>query len=186
MINLGNDYDTILPLQAGEFVKLPAGGYVCIVTDAVASRSAAGTPLLIISLDIIEGEFKGYFRNANFPPKIFQSIFDKKGKISPYFKGMMKNFESSNAGFTVTNGYFDEKSLVNKIIGVVFGDVEREYNGKIYTDAKPVFTVSVDRIRSGDFKIPEIKKIDTSRSNIVPVNDDDFIGDSIPDTAVPF
>lgn len=185
MINLGNDYENVQPLQAGEFVKLPAGGYVCIVTDAVASRSAAGTPLLTISFDIVEGEFKGYFSNANFPPKIFQSVFDKKGKPSPYFKGLIKNFENSNAGFVVTNGYFDEKSLLNKFIGVVFGDVEREYNGKIYTDAKPVFTVSVDKIRSRDFKIPDVRKLKTSQPKTESI-DDDFVGDSIPDTAVPF
>ena len=185
MINLGNEYDSIQPLQPGESVRLPAGGYVCIVTNAVVGSSAAGSPLLTIYLDILEGDFKAHFQNAKFPPRIFQSIFDKNNKPSPYFKGLMKNFENSNSGFSVSNGYFDEKSLVNKKIGVIFGDVEREYNGKIYTDARPAYAVTVDKIHSNDFKIPDVKKVESTQYKPTAI-DDDFIGDTIPDSSVPF
>lgn len=191
MINLGNDYDKVKPLQQGEYVKLPAGGYVCIVTNAVAGKSKGGSDMLTLSIDIAEGDFKAYFKNSQFPPQIYQNIFDKNKNVSPYFKGLIKNFELSNPGFFVGNGFFDEKLLINKRIGVIFGEVERLYNGKIYVDAKPSFTVPVAKIYSGDFKIPEIKRVDKPPPQAQPANsqsftDDDFAGDEIPDDRVPF
>ena len=185
MINLGNDYDSISTLHAGEFAKLPAGGYVCIVKNAVVNSNKNNKPMLVLDFDIAEGEFKGLFQNAQYPPKLYQNIEDQNGKTSPFLKGVLTDFEESNSGLHIKGGMFDERSLINKFIGVIFGIEEREYNDKIYSDAKPFRTTTVAKIRSGDFKIPEPKKIDKPPSK--PSNDDDgFVTEEIPDESVPF
>ena len=55
------DAQAVLP---GEFAKLPAGGYVCGVVHAEITKSKAGNPMLVLYLDIVEGEFAKYFRDA--------------------------------------------------------------------------------------------------------------------------
>lgn len=186
MINLGDDFDKIQPLHAGEFSKLPAGGYVCITKHAEATFNRRNEPMLTLTLDIAEGDFKAFFKDSKYPPKLYQNIL-KDGKISPYFKGLLVDYENSNGGFVVKGTSFDEKLLINKFIGVVFGDEEREWQGKIYTDAKPKFTTSIAKIRADDFKIPELKKVDkTPNSSSDAKFDDEFDGNDIPDEKFPF
>lgn len=190
MIDLGNDFEQIQALHAGEFPKLPAGGYVCIVTNSTAGMSKKNAPMLTLDLDICEGPYKAYFKDNDRPPKIYQNIRDKFGKISPYFKGLLKDFEDSNPNFHISGGLFDERLLVNKKIGVIFGDEEREYNGKIYTDPKPQRTTNINKIRNGDFEIPPIKRVNNVEKpppkQDFTVNDNDFIGEEIDDSRLPF
>ena len=153
------DFDNTPSLQDGEFTKLPAGGYVCVITGADVTTAKTGTKQLVLTPEISEGEFAGYFKNAKFVPPYYKSIYTKDGKTSPYFKGLLKNFETSNSNFKAT-ATLDVYSLVGKKIGLVFRDEEREYNGNIYTDAKPIIATSVEKIRNGDFKIPPIKKLE--------------------------
>lgn len=183
-------YNEVQALQAGEFAKLPAGGYVCITKTAETSMSKENKPMLTLTFDIAEGNYKGTFKNAQYPPKLYQPIY-KDDKISPYFKGMLNNYEASNSALVINGDYFDEKQLVNKFIGVVFGEEEREWQGKIYTDTKPKFTTTVAKIRADDFKIPELKKVDkhpdTSATTLNETSfDDDFSGTEIKDENVPF
>lgn len=193
MIKL-NAYDEVQELQSGEFPRLPAGGYVCIVKDISLGKSKSGKDMLTFSFDIAEGKFVGLFKNNDNPPKFFQLIFSQDGKTNPYFKGLLKNFEESNSGFAVNSDAFDEKSLLNKKIGVIFGDEERLYNGKVYTDAKPQFTVTVEKIRKNDFKIPELKRIEkppdiSPPANVETVDDLKFLDDEEPiisDKQLPF
>ena len=180
MINLGSDYDKIPTWQEGTFPKLPAGGYVCIVKKVSVEDNKNNKPMLVLEIDILEGEFKGFFKNSQYPPKIFRNIFDKDNKISPFFKGLLANFGDSN-GFSVVGGMFDEKILLNKSIGVVFADEEYESNGIVKVRASPSFTTTVEIIRNGEFKVPQLKKLQKSK----PVEIDD-IDSAIPDESVPF
>lgn len=191
MINLGNDYENIPALHAGEFAKLPAGGYVCIVKNAVAGMSKKNKSTLKLVIDIAEGDFKGFFKdfpeNKEFLHTIYQLIEDQNGKAHPFLKGILTDFEESNAGLNIKGGMFDERSLINKFIGVIFGIEEREYNGEIRVEAKPQRTTTVAKIRSGDFKIPEPKEIDKPPSKpSSKFDDDDFVEGTIKDEDVPF
>lgn len=184
MINL-NGYEKVDALQEGEYKKLPAGGYVCIVTAASATSTKTGKPMLVISFDIAEGRYKNLFAGRDNKPTLYQLIFDKEGGISPYFKGMLTNFEKSNTGFKIPAGDFDEKELRGKYIGVLFGAEEfvtRE--GDIRVAVKPKFTLSVDKVRDNLFTVPALKRVQRRQtfSNI----DDDFAGNEISDEKLPF
>ena len=180
-------------LQDGEFIKLPAGGYVCIVTNASVEPSQKDGKLqLILTLDIAEGEFAQMFRNSNtYAPRYFKKLFADGNKPSPYFKGLITNFINSNANYKFDGGAFNERNLIGKKIGMIFRDEQREWEGKIYTNAKAFIAVSVDKIRSGDFTVPPMKTIEKTVSKVKESAaeksfDDEFTGKDIPDENVPF
>lgn len=171
-------------LQDGEFRKLPADGYVCMVTNASVEKSQKGTLQLVLTLDIAEGEYAQMFKDGNHAPRYFKAIYTKNSnKISPYFKGLITNFINSNTDFIFNGGKFNERSLIGKKIGMVFRDEQREWQGRIYTDAKPFFAINADKIRNGEFTVPPMKTVEIARDNSL---DDDFIGTAIPDEKVPF
>ena len=157
--------------------KLPLGAYVCKVKKAAVQANEYGEQLCIL-FDIVEGEFSGFFNedyknNTNenkkwkgvlrqFIPKDDGSEKDEWTKRS--FKGMTAAFEKSNPGF-VWN--WDENSLAGKMVGILFRNEEWEYEGKTGWTVKPYRAISVDKVRSEDFRLPNdkpLKKIEFSYS----------------------
>ena len=187
MINLGDDYANIKGLQEGEFERLPAGGYVCLVVYATLGKTKNDNPQLILTLDIAEGQYAGFYKNVdNYSPKHYQVIYDRNGKISPFFKGLLENFEKSNSDFKVVDRNFDERKLINKKIGVIFGEEEYLSNDVVKSTIKPVRTTTVENIREGKFKVPEPKKLPPSAKNTPSANKDNDFGADIDDEKLPF
>lgn len=54
-----NDYETTAIY--GDFKALPSGGYVCRIMGVEETKSQRNNDMLKISLDIFEGEYKGYY-----------------------------------------------------------------------------------------------------------------------------
>ena len=183
MINLGDDYANIKGLQEGEFERLPAGGYVCVVIFAQVSRTKNGIPQLILTLDIAEGTYAKFYEGVdNYSPKFYQVIYTRDNKISPFFKGLLENFEKSNSDFKVIGKIFDENNLHHKKIGVIFGEEEYLSNDVVKTTVKPVRITTVENIRAGKFKVPALKKI--KQTTYKDKDDDDF--NIISDEQIPF
>ncbi len=171
MIDL-KGYEETQAVLPGEFAKLPAGGYVCGVVHAEITKSKAGNPMLVLYLDIVEGEFAKYFRDAfdrvrNSRPDIKwdnsgiyrQLIFDKAGKVSSFFKGLLTCFERSNENFHFNPRTFDEQILRGRLVGFVFADEEyQKKDGSIGTRVFAKFPKTVDDIRNSNFTVPETKK----------------------------
>ena len=182
MIDLIGYEDTTATLP-GEFAKLPVGGYVCNVVNAEITKSKAGNPMLVLYLDIVEGEFTRHFRDAfdrvrGSRPDIKwdnsgiyrQLIFDKPEKdkdgrekpkkVSRFFKGLLTCFEHSNENFNFNPRTFDEQILRGKLIGFVFADEEYpKKDGSIGIRTVAKFPKTVEDIRSGNFTVPEMKKL---------------------------
>ena len=84
--------------------------------------------------------------------------------------GMFKHFtncvENSNAGYTWA---WDEKSLVGKFIGLVLGEEEYEKSdGSVGIRLYVKEVKTVQEIKDGNFKIPELKVLKNRPSE--PVN----------------
>ena len=89
------------------------------------------------------------------------------------FKGFTNAIENSNKGYKWN---FDEKSLVNKIVGVVIG--EEQYlnqKGQVRTRTYVSAVRSVDTIKKGEFTVPELKKLDATKVSSSQTKQDDFI-----------
>lgn len=156
----------------GGFERFPAGGYVCMIKKAWCETARNGSEMLVLALDVDEGEFRGYFNNQfnekrkNNPtakwPCMFYQFTLKDGQTNPFFKGMLKSIEESNAGYKWN---WDEMTLANKRIGMIFREEEFEANdGSIKTTVKPAFPRNVQRIRNG-VEVPEIKRLTNAQNN---------------------
>lgn len=157
--------------------KLPLGAYVCRVKQAVVDTTY-GEQLCIL-FDIVEGEYKDFFMSefrANtvenkkwkgtlkqWCPKDDGSEKDEWTKSA--FKGMVTSFEKSNPGYQWN---WDEASLVGKLIGVLFRNEEWEFNGKHGWAVRPFKALSVETVRSGDFKLPNDKPLKNKAAAFTP------------------
>ena len=150
----------------GEYEKLEAGGYICKIVSAKEEKSKSNKRMLVLALDILEGEKKDFFRNRfsenTSPDKkwpagaIYRQMLEGE-KAAGYLKGLMTSLEASNEGFKWD---WDEKKLANLKCGAIFGEEEYEkMDGSIGTSTKVKFIRTVKAIQEGNFKIPELKKL---------------------------
>lgn len=151
--------------------------------------------MLVIALDIAEGDYSKCFANSKYPPRLFKVVFDAEGNISPYFKRLLEYFEQSNIQFKIKRN-FEAKELLNLKIGVIFRAEEYlNNNNEIKIAVRPFSTTTTATIRKGDFKVPPLIKIQLvggaikekgDSSKKANVDDDDFKEVEIDDKQLPF
>lgn len=159
----------------GEVVRLPAGGYICKILNVKNEKSKTGKKMLSIALDICEGDYSKFFMNQ-FENRKKTSTPDKPAKypnnaVIRYvlegsywlerFKGLMTSIEKSNDNFNWLECNHDEKKIIGLHVGAIFGEEEYEkMDGSIGVSTKVVQIRSTEAIREGNYKVPEIKKIE--------------------------
>ena len=160
-----NNFENV-QATTGEFAKLSTGGYICRITladDIPFDASTNKGDYLKIEYDIAVGEFKDYYKEqyekfGNFWGGTFFRSY--KEKALGMFKHFIECVEKSNAGFVWT---WDEKTLMGKVVGLVLAEEEYENsNGEIKTRLYVSQVKTVEEIKNGDFKVPELKKIKKS------------------------
>ena len=163
-----NNYDNV----SVESKKLPAGGYICeIIACNENAKSKAGNDMMLIRLEIVEGEYKGYFAElwrekklaafpdeAKYPREGTDYIMyeDNEGNCNRKFKGFCTALEDSG------NIVWDRDELADlegARVGVIFRREETEYNGRSWWQTIPMSYRSVDTIREGRYKVPEDKPL---------------------------
>lgn len=143
--------------DATDFPRVTPGGYIVRI---VKVEDEEDREFLRIYYDFIEGDLKGYYGDLYKSKGFWGGTFIRsyKEKALPFFKGFKTAVEESNPGFTFQN---DPQSLVAKYVGVVLGEEEYTANdGKIKTRIYVDKTMSGQRIRTNDFKVPALKKLD--------------------------
>ena len=150
-----NDYENTQ--AAGEFTRMPAGGYVCIIKKV---EDNADREYLHIEFDVAEGPFKNYAldtcERAGFWPLKFNRNYG--GKSLKFFKAFIEAIEATNNRFKWD---WDEQKLVNKGLGIVLQEEEYEKrDGKVGTRLNPYLFTTATKIREGDFTVPAPKLID--------------------------
>ena len=138
------------------------GGYAARITKVTDVEEKE---YLLIEWEFAEGEFKGANKETydafGFWPLAFFCSY--KDSALRFFKGFKTAVEESNRNFVFKN---DPQSLVGKYVGVVLG--EEEYFSTKHNKVKTRLYVAEKRsgkaIRDGDFKIPALKKLDTSKA----------------------
>ena len=149
--------------------KLPLGAYVCKIRKAVVQHSAYGEQLCLL-FDIADGEYKGFFEEdfkANtradkkwkgvlrqFIPRDDGSEKDEWTKSA--FKGLITSIEKSNMGYQWN---WDEASLAGKYVGILFRNEEWEWEDKTGWAVRPFKAISIDSVKSGDFRLPKDKPL---------------------------
>lgn len=104
-------------------------------------------------------------------PKV---IISYKESALPMFKGNMRAIsESNNLGLNIDGDFdFDAKDFKGKVCGAIIGEEEYEnQKGQIRVRSTIRRLRSVDAIRNGDFKMPELKKLSQEKKESSPFDD---------------
>lgn len=155
--------------------RLTPGGYVCGI---VRAEDVPDKEYLRIEFDIAEGPYKNYFRELRDRLALDKwpgggvLVRSYKPKAQPFFKAFLTSVQCSNPGYAFNN---DESTLTRKLVGLVLGEEEYEYNGEIKTRLRVQSVRSVKAIRDGDFTVPEKKCLAPSAAPAPvyePIDDD--------------
>lgn len=182
MIPKFNDYDKTRGLSDSQ--QLPRGGYVCKIIGAKVQDSGFGQTIKI-AYDIAEGDHTGFYQqkfdsNTN-EDKKWPAVFllnipsddgsDQDNWTKRKFRTFTDALEDSNTGYHFD---WDESKFKGKLIGFVMN--YREWtapDGRTVLSPNPARALSADKIRSGDFKIPDDKLL--SNKQVQAASPDDFV-----------
>lgn len=190
-MNKPNSYDET-QAGTGDFTPVELGGHYGIIKNVLETNSKNGKPMVIVSIDFDQKDtqpayFKDMYDNDDRNPKKWpyqatQYIVteDNDGKCSRSFKGFCTAFEDSN-GITVkwTGGEEWAKQFANKRIGVVFREVEEEYNGEVKTRRRIAWFC--DYAKALDASVPKKKELQkpapasVSSDGFMPIPDVDEV-----------
>lgn len=174
MINYNEkEYENAIAFT-GEYPRLPAGGYICKILGAKVEKSKKGNDMLVLALDICEGDYKDFFtkqyeervktatpeKPAKHPNNaILRAVLQGENWINR-FKGIITAIENSNKNFDWKSCKGDETKLKGLIVGAIFREEEYEkFDGSIGTSVKIYQLRNADKIRNGEYTTPEIKKL---------------------------
>lgn len=190
-MNKPNNYETTQAV--GDFTPLKLGGHICRIMQVEEKQSRTGLTMLVISLDIAEGDQKDYFANqyksdTRENKKWGCVVYSVVDESTDYGTKNLKTFitcvENSNNGFKVQWGDKFATCFKGKLIGGVFGKEQYlNQNNEEKWATKCRFFRSVDSIKVG-FDVPEDKYIndsyyDRAHDNIHQPGEDGFM--NIPD-----
>ena len=168
MIEQFKDYNQVKAYS--EFPTLPKGGYVLKIMGVSVKTNSNGK-YLQIGCDIAEGEYKDFFTkqytNDTRDTKKWGCNYllslpkddgtEQDGWTKRSFKTFTEALEDSNNGYHFD---WDEQKFKGKLIGGLFN--EREYqktDGSIGRATNLDRVCAVEKIRKGDYKLPEDKLI---------------------------
>lgn len=180
--------------ESVEFEKLPLGAYVCKILQASVADLRNGGQQLAVLFDISEGEWAKFF-TEDFNAQKQSSKFDPKWKgvlrlflpnedgsendewTKSTLKGFINAVEASNQGFTFD---WDERTLKGKYIGIIFRNEEwqNSESGNTGWSVRPFKGISVSKVRSGDYKLPNDKPLKNKvSSSVAPTFTEEDCGD---------
>lgn len=161
------------------FAPLPAGGYVCRILG-VKVENASGATYIKFRIDVSEGEHAGYFQRRFDADKDSQYGQKWKGVYKiflPKMDGDEEKYINSIASYKgqvnmiarannkpepdIETGY-DPDTFKGCTIGILFR--EAFYRGNKFTE--PAYLIEPQKIRSGDFEIPEPRTPSGSAANV--------------------
>lgn len=192
-----NSFDDVN--AGGEYVPIEVGGHHAVIMSVKEQKSSTGKDMVVVALDFAMNDkqpayFKKQFDNdtraeKKWPYQAVQYIVteDSEGKCSRSFKGFITAFEKTN---NVKTNWGDKfvNQFKNKKIGVVYGEVEEEYNGELKTRRRIRWFCEDANVEAQ--KVPEKKYANitnTTTSKPAETSNDGFM--SIPegtDEEIPF
>lgn len=181
-----NGYDDVQ--GGGDFTPINLGGHFAIIKRVKETTSKNGKPMIQVAIDFsADDEQPGYFMKSfqddNRPDKKWpyqgtQYIMteDQSGKCSRSLKSFITSVERSNNSECPWGASF-ETWFTNKKVGVVYGEVEDEYNGELKTRRRIRYFYTYDKAKEA--AVPDKKQF-RPPSGSVTTSPDGFM--NIPDT----
>ena len=165
-----NDFDKVQE-NGGGFKRIPDGAYIVGVKKV---EDVSDKEFLRLELDICKGEYKNWYqqqydadkRETKYWPRDGVLVRSYKEKALPFFKGFITAITKSNPKF---EWKWNEQDLKNKVFGVVVGTEEYlKKNGGVGTRPYIDSVHSVEAIEKGDYTVPDVKKLDPTKTTSKP------------------
>ena len=160
--------------ESTSFKRLTSNGYICKILKV---EDHPEKEYLKIYFDIVKGDDKGYFkkqydgdtRKERKQPNAGTFIRSYKDSAASMFKGFTNAIEKSNKGYQWN---FDEKTLVNKVVGLIIADEQyQNQKGQVRVRNYVAAVRSVETIEKGEYEIPALKELTTTKTTTAPAND---------------
>lgn len=161
----------------GDFTPINLGGHHANIVSVKEQKSSTGKDMVVVAIDFAKNDsqpeyFKAQFNNdtradKKWPYQAVQYIVseDANGKCSRSFKSFITSFEKSNNCSIMWTEKFCEQ-FKNKKIGVVYGEVEEEYNGEVKTRRRIRWFCEDGKV--AEQSVPERKTLQSAPSAPVP------------------
>jgi hypothetical protein len=147
--------------------KPTVGGHKCIIVKVIEQKSSTGKEQLEIWLDMAGDDsqpmlFSNQFmantnENKKWPCRFWITSYETEDFGKRSLKRFVTAAEDSNASFFVQWGPVFADCLKGKRIGVVFGEEENDWNGRIFTLVKPRYFCGI--LKLDEQPIPEKKTL---------------------------
>lgn len=166
------NWDSIV--ESTSFKRLTPNGYIVKILKV---EDHPEKEYLKIYFDIVKGDDKGYFkkqydgdtRKERKWPNAGTFIRSYKDSAASMFKGFTNAVEKSNKGYQWN---FDEKTLVNKVVGLIIADEQyQNQKGQVRVRNYVAAVRSVETIEKGEYEIPALKELTTTKATTTPAND---------------
>lgn len=160
--------------ESTSFKRLTPNGYICKILKV---KDHPEKEYLKIYFDIVKGDDKGYFkkqydgdiRKERKWPNAGTFIRSYKDSAASMFKGFINAIEKSNKSYQWN---FDEKTLVNKVVGLIIADEQyQNQKGQVRVRNYVAAVRSVETIEKGEYEIPALKELTTTKTTTAPAND---------------
>ncbi len=160
--------------ESTTFKRLKSSGYICKILKV---EDHPDKEYLKIYFDVNGGEDKGYFksqfekdtRKERKWPNAGTFIRSYKDSAASMFKGFINAIEKSNKGYQWN---FDEKTLVNKVVGLIIADEQyQNQKGQVRVRNYVAAVRSIETIEKGEYEIPALKELTTTKTTTAPTND---------------
>lgn len=187
-MNKPNDFDNVK--AGGDFTPVELGGHFGVIKQLKETTSSSGKPMVVVCLDFDSNDKQAGYMTESFKADVRPDkkwpyngtrwivTEDKDGKCSKSFKSFITAFEKSN-NTTVQWGDKFEAQFKNKKIGIVYGEVEEEYEEKIQVRHQIRWFCSIDKVSTTP--IPERQTLNKPSTPNGGSGSSDFM--SIPDGA---
>ena len=182
---------------ATERPVLPAGAYIVEIKNAKVveySGSNGSFERFELALDICEGDFKDFYaddyRAQTGEDKKWKGVLrqylpkddgtEKDEWTKSTLKALITAIEDSNPAY---HWDWDETKLRGKKVGCLFRNEEWEYNEKSGFKAQPFKFIAIDKVRTGNYKLPKdklLKREDEYGSTSAVGNYKDIPDDDLP------
>ena len=160
--------------ESTSFTRLTPNCYICKILKV---EDQPEKEYLKIYFDIAKGDDKGYFkkqydgdtRKERKWPNAGTFIRSYKDSAASMFKGFTNAVEKSNKGYKWD---FDEKTLVNKVVGLIIADEQyQNQKGQVRVRNYVAAVRSVETIEKGEYEVPALKELTTTKITTAPAND---------------
>lgn len=179
--------------QAGGFTPVELGGHTAVIKQVSEKDSSTGKPMIVVLFDFDQadkqaGYFNEMYQGYDREPKkwpfagskyIMVQDYQDPRKTSRNFKSFVTTIEKSNNMKVAWGGASWGKQFVGKKIGVVYGEEEQEYDGRVTMRHVPKWFCLYEKAKDASIPAPKLLPKPAAPAGSTDGEIDGFL--SIPD-----